>query len=80
MEWIVSICLCHVCQPPSTLPIPDGTNHSLCHVCEGKLQSVAKHGEQLGVLRAEIHTLLQSALHLNPQRELVGPKDVLKIA
>lgn len=48
-------------------------NAFLCHMCEGKLQSVAKH-EQLRVLRAEIHTLLQSALHPNPQRELAGHK------
>jgi len=51
-----------------------GPHAFLCHVCEGKLQCVAKHEEQLGVLRAEIHTLLQSTLHPNPQRELVGHK------
>ena len=51
-----------------------GPHAFLCHVCDGKLQSVAKHEEQLRALRAEIHTLLQSALRLNPQRELAGQK------
>lgn len=51
-----------------------GAHAFLCHICEGKLQSVAKHEEQLGALRAQIHTLLQSALHPTPYRELVGRK------
>ena len=49
-----------------------GPHAFLCQVCERKLQSVAKHEEQLGALRSEIHTLLQSALHPNLQRELSG--------
>ena len=51
-----------------------GPHAFLCHVWEGKLQSVAKHEEQLRALKAEIDTLLQSALRLDPQRELLGHK------
>lgn len=57
-----------------------GPHAFLCHVCEGKLQSVAKHEEQLGALRSEIHTLLQSALHPKLQRELSGHKRCIEDA
>lgn len=51
-----------------------GPHAFLCHVCEGKLQSIAKHENQLRALKAEINTLLQSALNPNTDRELAGRK------
>ena len=41
----------------------NGPQAFLCHLCDGKLQSIPRHEEQLRALRAEISTQLQSVLH-----------------
>ncbi len=40
-----------------------GPQTFLCHVCDGKLLSIARHEEQLTTFRAEVITWLQCALH-----------------
>ena len=48
-----------------------GPHAFLCHACEGKLQSIARHEEQLRALRAEINTQLQSVLS-STEKEIPG--------
>lgn len=51
-----------------------GLHAFLCHVCEGKLQSIARHEEQLRALRSEMNTQLQTALHPSTELEKEIPE------
>ena len=47
-----------------------GPHAFLCHVCDGKLQSIARHEDQLRALKSEISTMLQSAMRPDTDGEL----------
>ena len=51
-----------------------GPSAWLCHLCDGKLASIARHENQLRVLKAEVTISLKSALCLSStEREIQEP-------
>lgn len=82
--WAASCCIARGVLDELTSEVPGasslrlaelkGPSAYLCHLCDGKLASIARHENQLRVLKAEVIITLKSALCLSStEREIHEP-------